>query len=190
MLERTVEALKRSGVTVQAESYPAELVDDIPPPEDPYAEPFVPVEAPPPVAASKTKRMAPEPQKAEPAPTPFAPTTAKPAQQADPGKRVLRQIRGWAEVVQHFEGMHPDFRAMLGSVKAYQTDDGMVILRFPNAFQLFNFERNGSRDQLRGELSYLLKRDVKDRELVMEIAERSAERSDGFIDEIIDLIEE
>ena len=191
MLERTVEALKRSGVTVQAESYPAELVDDVPPPEDPYAESFIPpVEAPPPAPAAKPQGTAPVPQRAEPAPAPFAPPTEKPAKKAEQGKRVLRQIRGWAEVVQHFEGMHPDFRAMLGSVKAYQTDDGMVILRFPNAFQLFNFERNGSRDQLRGELSYLLKRDVKDRELVMEIAERSAERSDGFIDEIIDLIEE
>jgi hypothetical protein len=148
------------------------------------------VEAPPPAPAPKPQRTTPVPPKAEPVPAPFAPPTAKPVQPAESGKRVLRQIRGWAEVVQHFEGMHPDFRAMLGNVKAYQTDDGTVILRFPNAFQLFNFERNGSRDQLRGELSYLLKRDVKDRELVMEIAERSAERSDGFIDEIIDLIEE
>ena len=193
VLERTVEALQRNGVTVRAEeSYPAELVDEIPPPEDPYAEPFVPpVEAPPPAPAPRPQRAAPVPPTSEPVRAPFAPPPAKkPAQQADSGKRVLRPIRGWAEVVQHFEGMHPDFRAMLGNVKAYQTDDGTVILRFPNAFQLFNFERNGSRDQMRGELSYLLKRDVKDRELVLEVAERSAERSDGFIDEIIDLIEE
>ena len=78
---------------------------------------------------------------------------------------------------------------MLGDVKAYGLENGSVILRFPNPFTLSNFEQLGSRDKLRGELSYLLKRDVKDRELILEVAQPKSSGGNDFFDEIIESVE-
>ena len=81
------------------------------------------------------------------------------------------------------------YRAMLGDVKAYGMEDGTVILRFPNPFTLSNFEQLGSRDRLRGELSYLLKRDVKDRELLFEVAPPKNGGGNDLFDEIVESVE-
>ena len=112
---------------------------------------------------------------------------------ADSGneKRVFKALRGWADIIERLTGVHPMYKAMLGDVKAYTAGDGSILLRFPNQFTLMNFEQFGSRDQLRGELSYLLKRDVKDKDLKIEVASQgSASGQSDLFDELIESIED
>ena len=172
-LERTVEMLQRTGVSpanvpssesIESERKPEDSpgVSDKPTPEE-----------------KKTKGKKPvSVESASPAVTPESPKT-----------RVLKTLRGWAEVVEKMTGDHPMYRAMLGDVKAYGMEDGTVILRFPNPFTLSNFEQLGSRDRLRGELSYLLKRDVKDRELLFEVAPPKNGGGNDLFDEIVESVE-
>jgi DNA polymerase-3 subunit gamma/tau len=176
-LERTVAMLQRSGVRMQSgESPSADAPSD---------------------SASTAER---EKAKAVPASESLQKTAAvqKPESvsretnaQAETEKRVFKALRGWADIIERLTGIHPMYKAMLGDVKAYTSPDGTVLLRFPNSFTLMNFEQFGSRDQLRGELSYLLKRDVKDKDLKIEIATQgnTSGQSDLF-EELIESAED
>lgn len=183
-LERTVDMLKRNSV-----------------PSPISSEATISEELPLEVSSEQTQSHVEKAQKCENAYAPQAASsensgsafTAPPAATASgisisPGssKRVLKTLRGWPEVVEHLAAIHPMYRAMLGDVKAYSMEDGSVILRFPNPFKLMNFEQLGSRDQMRGELSYLLRRDVKDRELILEVASSEAHGRGDLFDEIIE----
>lgn len=100
-------------------------------------------------------------------------------------KSALRLIRRWPEVVERMTAEHPMYRAMLGDVKAYESENGAVILRFPMPFILSQFEQIGNRDRLRGEISYLLKRDVKDRELLLEVITPQTSGEADLFDEFL-----
>ena len=177
-LERTIEMLRRTGVA------PVSQVDA---PRDTQDGPTAKAESATPVSVESVLDGE-EAPKVKHAPATSAPDTVTSA--PDPAKtRVLRPLRGWAEIVERMMGEHPMYRAMLGDVKAYGLENGSVILRFPNPFTLSNFEQLGSRDKLRGELSYLLKRDVKDRELILEVAQPKSSGGNDFFDEIIESVE-
>ena len=173
-LERAVDALKRSGcapASASPESVPASV-----------AAPAVTEKAPP--TERKTEVTAAVSSSAPPITQMTSPDGGTP-------KRVLKTLRGFAEVVERLTTVHPMYRSIFGDVKAYSLEDGTVILRFPNQFKLSNFEQIGSRDQLRGELSYLLKRDVKDRELILEVVKQSGGGGGSDpLDEIIESAEE
>ena len=173
-LERAVDALKRSGcapASASPESVPASV-----------AAPAVAEKAPP--TERKTEVTAAVSSSAPPITQTTSPDGGTP-------KRVLKTLRGFAEVVERLTTVHPMYRSIFGDVKAYSLDDGTIILRFPNQFKLSNFEQIGSRDQLRGELSYLLKRDVKDRELILEVVKQSGGGgASDPLDEIIESAEE
>ena len=181
-LERAVDTLRRSGIatSVTGGAEPAE-----PKPQDiPDA-----VEAP--VSREPMPKVSEKPTSRAPEASVGQPSAAVPNLSSSEGKRVLKSLRGWAEVIARLTEVHPMYRAMLGDAKAYMTEEGTVILRFPNQFKLSNFEQIGSRDQLRGELSYLLKRDVKDRDLLLEVAApQGGGRSADLFDEIIESAED
>ena len=67
---------------------------------------------------------------------------------------------------------------------AYTTEDGAVVVMFENDFTRQMAERDASRDRLRAALSTVLRREVGDRQLLMETAGKTAGRS--VIDEILD----
>ena len=176
-LERTVAMLQHSGVRVQREdASSAEAPAD-------------------PVSTAEREKA-----KAVPSSEPLQknPPSQKPesgSKEADPQaeteKRVYKALRGWADIIERLTGIHPMYKAMLGDVKAYTSPDGAVLLRFPNSFTLMNFEQFGSRDQLRGELSYLLKRDVRDKDLKIEIAAQgSASGQSDLFEELIESAED
>ena len=176
-LERTVAMLQHSGVRVQREDEPS--IDASSSPSDAAD-----------VKKSKPAEAAPVQKKASAVSD--SESKNSPAS-ADSGneKRVFKALRGWADIIERLTGVHPMYKAMLGDVKAYTAGDGSILLRFPNQFTLMNFEQFGSRDQLRGELSYLLKRDVKDKDLKIEVASQgSASGQSDLFDELIESIED
>jgi hypothetical protein len=67
---------------------------------------------------------------------------------------------------------------------AYTTEDGCIVVMFDNDFSRQMTERDESRDRLRAALSTVLRREVGDRQLVMETRGKAAGRS--VIDEILD----
>jgi DNA polymerase-3 subunit gamma/tau len=113
-------------------------------------------------------------------PTPAPISTSAPT-------RTLRTVRNWMEVVERISRSDPMRASFVKSSRAYETEDGKVIVRFADSFSLQMMEQGEARDRLRTAASAVLKREVGDRELIFEVAEKRADAS--VIDEIIDSIE-
>ena len=125
-------------------------------------------------------------RKAEEKTAPVAEKKPTPASASVP-TRTLRTIRSWMEVVERISRSDPMRASFVKSSRAYETEDGKVIVRFGDSFSMQMMEQGEARDRLRTAVSAILKRDVGDRELIFEIAEKRADAS--VIDEIIDATE-
>ncbi len=101
--------------------------------------------------------------------------------------RTLRTIRNWMEVVERIGRSDPRTASFVKSSRAYETEDGKIIVRCDNPFAMQMIEQGEARDRLRTAVSAILKREVGDRDLIFEIAEKRADAS--VIDEIIDAAE-
>ena len=91
------------------------------------------------------------------------------------------------EVVERISRSDPMRASFVKSSRAYEIEDGKVIVRFGDAFSMQMMEQGEARDRLRTAVSAILKRDVGDRELIFEVAEKRADAS--VIDEIIEATE-
>ena len=103
-------------------------------------------------------------------------------------KRILHPIRSWMEVVERITRSSPMEAGFVKNSRAYTTENGAVIVRFDSDFSMQMMSRDDSRDRLRMAISTVLRREVGDRMLTMEVAGKAAEVS--VIDEIIDASEE
>lgn len=101
--------------------------------------------------------------------------------------RTLRTIRNWMEVVERINRSDPMRASFAKSSRAFTTEDGKVIVRFDTLFSMQMMEHGEARDRLRSAVSAILKREVGDRELIFEVAEKHSDAS--VIDEIIDAAE-
>ena len=101
--------------------------------------------------------------------------------------RTLRTIRNWMEVVERISRSDPMRASFVKASRGYETEDGKVIVRFGNSFSMQMMEQGEARDRLRSSVSAILKREVGDRELIFEVAEKQADVS--VIDEIIEATE-
>ena len=125
-------------------------------------------------------------QKAEPKSVPVAEKKPAPVSASAP-TRTLRSIRNWMEVVERISRSDPMRASFVKSSRAYETEDGKVIVRFGDSFSMQMMEQGEARDRLRSSASAILKREVGDRDLIFEVAEKRADAS--VIDEIIDAAE-
>ena len=138
--------------------------------------------------APVVQKPAEAPQKVEDKPAPVAEKKAAPAPVfASAPTRTLRTVRSWMEVVERISRSDPMRASFVKSSRAYETEDGKVIVRFGDSFSMQMMESGEARDRLRASVSAILKREVGDRELVFEVAEKRADAS--VIDEIIDATE-
>ena len=134
----------------------------------------IPVEVPAP-------DIGPQVEAAEPKPTAASPVDTT-------GKRVLRPVKCWAEVVQRVSAQDPMSGSFVKNARAYHSEDGKIILRFDNDFSLMMIDRDDTKDHLRGALSVCLQREVKERELITEVIPKTP--TGCAIDEIIEALEE
>ena len=104
------------------------------------------------------------------------------------GKRLLRPLRNWMEVVERVSRNAPMTASFIKATRAFTTEDGSVVVQFDNEFGMRMMEQGDSRDRLRAAMSAVLRREVTDKQLIMEVVGRSAESS--VIDEIIEASEE
>ena len=145
------------------------------------AETPTPTPAPQPKAESMT---APEekPTVKAAAPAPKAPTVDA------EGKRVLRPLRAWPEVVERVTKQSGMAASFLKTAACYTEGESTVIVRFDNDFALMMIDRGDAKDILRGALSVCLQREVREKDLVCEVKSQAAEAS--ALDEIIEELEQ
>ena len=161
-----------------------------------------PVKAPVPTPSEETPAPTPTqtvptptPKRQESAPTP-PPVREAPAVSAAPTpvmstpteKRILHPIRNWMEVVERISRSAPMTASFVKSSRAFATEDGKVIVRFENPFAMQMMEQGDARDRLRAAISAVLRREVGDRMLLLEVAGKKEAHS--VIDEIIEAVDE
>ena len=132
---------------------------------------------PPAEAATSVQTPAAPPKMSAPAPA-----------QPEANKRVLRPLRNWMEVVERIGRSAQMDASFVKNARAYAMENGTVVVRFENSFSMQMMEHDDSRDRLRAALSTVLRREVGDRQLLMEVAGRTQDPS--VIDEILDACEE
>ena len=99
-------------------------------------------------------------------------------------KRILHPIRNWMEVVERISRSAPMTASFVKSSRAFATEDGKVIVRFENPFAMQMMEQGDARDRLRAAISAVLRREVGDRMLLLEVTGKKEAHS--VIDEIIE----
>ena len=86
----------------------------------------------------------------------------------DEGKRVLRSIRSWVEIIGSISRTSQPLAALLNGSRAYLDPDGKVIIRFENSFAIFMIERDKSKDIIRSTLISELGRDLRESDIIFE----------------------
>ena len=146
-----------------------------------------PTEAPTPVQAPKPETT--PMQQPQPKPEVKAPAPAPKAKDVDTeGKRVLRPLRAWPEVVERVTRQSGMAASFLKTAACYTEGESRVIIRFDNDFALMMIDRGDAKDILRGALSVCLQREVKERDLVCEVKPKESEAN--ALDEIIEELEQ
>lgn len=100
------------------------------------------------------------------------------------GKRVLKPLRCWMEIVERAGRGDAGLCAYLKNMKAYTSDDGKLFICSDSSFVLGMLDRGDTKDKLRAAISATLRREVTDKEIIYEITERVSEGS--VIDEIME----
>ena len=126
-----------------------------------------------------------KPSRETPTQQPAIPSQSVPT---EPKKRVLRPLRNWMEVVERIGRSEQKDASFLKQAKAYTLDDGGVVVQFLNGFFMEQIEQGDARDRLRSALSAILRREVGDRALILEVVGTAEEHS--VIDEILEAAEE
>ena len=99
-------------------------------------------------------------------------------------KRVLRPIRNWMEVVERVGRSSSMDASFVKESRGFTLENGAVVVRFEKDFAMTMMGRDDSRDRLRAAISAVLRREVGDRMLTMEVAGKS--EAPSVIDEILD----
>ncbi len=127
------------------------------------------------------------PADAPPTAAPAAPAAMPTAPAETAGKRILRPLKNWMEVVERLGQSDVMQASFCRAAKAYTTEQGGILVRFNSEFSKTMTEDHGGRDRLRAALSTTLRREITDAELTTEV-----HRAEGAsaLDEIIEAAEE
>ena len=120
--------------------------------------------------------------------TPAAQPKAAPPSKSESGKKTLRPLRVWAEVVERLTAQAPMSASFVRTAHAYQTEDDKVLLRFENEFSLMMLDRDDTKDLLRGALSVCLRREVRESDLICQSMPKT--ETGCALDEIIEALED
>ena len=128
-------------------------------------------------------------QKNAPAPAPASAQKAASQQTlAKTGGRVLTKLRGFANCVERLSRENAMVASFLDGVRAYLDEQKRVVLILPSTFNEMMLEDGDRRDALRAALSAELSREIRDRDLLFEVAS-PAHKNDTVIDDILSAAE-
>ncbi len=147
-------------------------------------------------ASVSTPKAALKAAPAQPKPDPQPPVApAQPAAQPAPAaapedpsfftRRVLRPLRQWMEVVERVALKNAMVAGFLKSAQAFTLEDGKILVRFSAPFARDTAFGGTGKEDLRGALATVLRREISEGELLDEIVD--SKESDLF-DEILDAV--
>ena len=82
----------------------------------------------------------------------------------------------------------PMVASFVKNTRAFTMEDGSVVVQFEHEFGMRMMEQGDSRDRLRSAVSTVLRREVTDKQLLMEVVGKSATPS--VLDEILEATED
>lgn len=103
------------------------------------------------------------------------------------GKRILRPLRNWMEVVERISRSDEMMAGFYRMSRAFTSDDGQIIVQFEKPFAIKLLGQGDSPVRLRAALSAVLQREVEERDLAFEVVGQAVESS--VIDEILEASE-
>ena len=103
------------------------------------------------------------------------------------GKRVLRPLRAWADILDEIKSSDIVRWISLNSASAYTDGNGNAIIRFDSDFQRSRAEESLSADDLSQTVSAHIGQAVR---VVFETSPSQGGEGDSIIDEILDNLEE
>ncbi len=132
-----------------------------------------------------TKKSEDPPQK-EQSPKSADPLPRKAAAEAS-AKRILRPLQNWVETIERLATTDAMSASFWRSASAFTTDAGQILVRFTSDFALNMAKANGGSDKLRGALSVVLRREIPESALLLEV--KTANQA-SVLDEIIEAASE
>ncbi|MBE6633930.1 MAG: DNA polymerase III subunit gamma/tau [Ruminococcaceae bacterium] len=118
-----------------------------------------------------------------------ATTAAQPRQQVGQSeagaKRVLRPLRNWMEVVERIGAADPMMSSFCRSASAFVTEQNEILVRFSSRFAMDMAQKGAGKERLIGALAVTLKREIAEKELLLEVASNS---SRSMVDEIVEML--
>lgn len=122
-----------------------------------------------------------------PRPAAPAPVTGTPPEEK---RRVLRPLRPYAEVIDRIRTTDPMTASFFNQAKAFTTEEGRVVVKFPSEFLMGMAKAGGNPEVLRKALSVVLDRPVPAEGILFE-TEPSDKKTDGsLLDLILEAAEE
>jgi len=125
----------------------------------------------------------------EPSQSEVPPVKETPKPAANEGKRVLKTLRIWSEIVETISRGKPSIAALLNSSRAYTDPDGKILIRFNNAFAVQTLEFSGGKELIRTSLSAELNKPLTEHDVIYEtITQKGSNAPDETIFDEIDEI--
>ena len=135
------------------------------------------------VAVEKPRAKAEKPKTDDPLKVAEPKQTKKPETGSEPVTQTMSPIRQWMEVVERVTLNSPMTAAFLKNTQAFALANGKILIRFDNEFSRDMAIQNGGREDLRGALATILRRDIQADDLQTEI---KAVTEQNALDDIIE----
>lgn len=127
----------------------------------------------------------PQPPQAPGQPASPAPKAGSDGEPSFFARRVLRPLKQWMEVVERVALKNAMVAGFLKSAQAFTLEDGKILVRFSTPFARDTALGGTGKEDLRGALASVLRREIPEGELLDEIV---ASRESDLFDEILDAV--
>ncbi|MGI6166927.1 MAG: DNA polymerase III subunit gamma/tau [Eubacteriales bacterium] len=108
-----------------------------------------------------------------------------PREQSEKPKPTLKTITRWDGVVARISSKMPQLAGLLTGSRAFTGADGKVIIRFEKSFSIMIIEQWGAKNLIRSELGTELDRELREGDLIFEVAPpEEPDEDDAIFDEI------
>lgn len=127
----------------------------------------------------------PQPPQAPGQPASPAPKAGSDGEPSSFARRVLRPLKQWMEVVERVALKNAMVAGFLKNAQAFNLEDGKILVRFSTPFERDTAFSGTGKEDLRGALASVLRREIPEGELLDEIV---ASRESDLFDEILDAV--
>ena len=139
------------------------------------------------VTAKKSEKAEASTVKTAPAEAPreVAKPAASTSSAVKSGGRMLTRMRGFVNCVERVRRTNSLVASFLIDARAYQDEEGRVVVILQNPLAEMMIERQGGRDALRHAICLELQRELPDRDLLIETVDANTAKNDTVIDDIL-----